>query len=75
MNPRARPRPETISPVPPHREIMRLTRLGWSPIQIAESLGLPLVSVRGILRAPLIQAELERLQAEEERRQAEEAQP
>jgi hypothetical protein len=50
-----------------HREIIRLTILGWSTLRIAASVGLSPYQVRAILRAPLVQAELERLQDEADR--------
>lgn len=50
-----------------HREIIRLTILGWTPIRVAASVGLSVSAVRGILRAPLVQAELERMQDEADR--------
>jgi hypothetical protein len=57
----------TIHLLPRHREIIRLTILGWSPIRIAAAVGLQPVSVKAILRAPLVQAEMERLQDEADR--------
>ena len=50
-----------------HREIIRLTIIGWTPIRIAASVGLTVSAIRAILRAPLVQAELERLQDEADR--------
>jgi hypothetical protein len=57
----------TIHLLPRHREVIRLTILGWSPIRIAAAVGLQPVSVKAILRAPLVQAEMERLQDEADR--------
>ena len=57
----------TIHLMARHREIIRLTILGWSTLRIAASVGLSVATVRSILRAPLVQAELERLQDEADR--------
>jgi hypothetical protein len=57
----------TIHLLPRHREVIRLTILGWTPIRIAAAVGLQPVSVKAILRAPLVQAEMERLQDEADR--------
>jgi hypothetical protein len=57
----------TIHLMSRHREIIRLTILGWSTLRIAASVGLSVSTVRAILRAPLVQAELERLQDEADR--------
>jgi hypothetical protein len=45
-----------------HRKIMLLTLLDWSTPRIAPFVSLSVLAVRAILRAPLVQAELERLQ-------------
>ena len=57
----------TIHLMARHREIIRLTIMGWTPIRIAASVGLTVSAIRAILRAPLVQAELERLQDEADR--------
>ena len=57
----------TIHLMARHREIIRLTIMGWTPIRIAASVGLTVSAIRAIFRAPLVQAELERLQDEADR--------
>lgn len=50
-----------------HREILRLTLLGWSAMRIAAHIGISSTGVRAVMRSPLMQAELEKMQEEADR--------
>jgi len=43
-----------------HLEILRLTRLGFTPVNISVYVGIPAAAIEVILRSPLAQAELVR---------------
>lgn len=58
------PRRKGVTLIARHREILRLTLLGWSYTRIAATIGMSTGGVQAIMRSPLMKAELEKMQDE-----------
>lgn len=63
----AQPRRPSVHLMARHREILRLTLLGWSATRIAVAVGVSAGAVYAVMRSPLMRAELERMQDEADR--------